>query len=535
MSFDRLLGAYLNRVINAPRVSANEYYRDSMSVFKQNLENFSRAYGGVDIRKPFYGYTLTDSMKVEGDDLLNAGFYLNTVSYYNLANAASTVYVRIPHVHSFERPESFATALEEKMFYSRHTICTLDPTLFRQEMVLSKNRLVKIQFLDDSLSRGIIIGMAGETHGGLGRLLKPAESQAVGMPMLDPYPFSPPPGAAAFIGVSTMYNIHHAALEYARRKGYDVNMLYRACPTQTGACHRSQTANGGPVYGELQEAGMTIIRFLSEKLPAVLSDPARLQFYSQFKYVFIDLGRNDQFFSANNDMTPGFPKANTDKVKQQLKIIFSNPEVKFISIKPTCGYYSTSKDADPRNACVTEYPDPGSGCGDKDKRFRALLPTGFAAQCIKTYYYEQDTGQFLSLKPFPNSNRVQIAQVENGTYDWSKVKDPPEQGGPRTDGHPGNNSYGVIPTGELCAKIVFGEQIDLNNDFDNLDLIKPGVIKRGESNKPPTTPWTVEYQKSLLYYTPEELMAQNISATNHPAINFMSSTQTVTETSAGTP
>lgn len=342
--------------ITVPKTTIENYYDDSMVIFSANAKNIGRSQN-INLSKPFYGYTLDDSELIAGDELAKKGFLLNSIAYTQVHNQASVVHIRVPYIHTrtLPLPDDYSDTYQYNNVLKSHTYCTLDPTLFVQNMPIKKNTLVKIQFLDQGLRTAIIIGVAGAAFGGLTAFLRQGTGTGVSGINAN-YSTNVVPGKTCIIGDSIKASVGLAAknkiLSYngnpdditvssagskALPRFADPPYALQYGGIQTGVVFSRRDGtdmlygSGGVPYGSLYQ-----------RLLRVSKIPQELEKYKSFINVFFGTGRNERYSLAGsrgpfNISSPNIQ--NIPKLVELLPIVFPSAQ-SFYILKGSSGWIS---------------------------------------------------------------------------------------------------------------------------------------------------------------------------------------------------
>lgn len=345
--------------INVPKITTDNYYDDNMVIFTANAKNISRSQK-INISKPFYGYTLNDSVLVSGDELAKKGFALNAMAYTQIHNQSSVVYVRIPYIHntSLALPDNYDSKSEYDYVLSMHTSCTLDPTIFVQNNPIRRNTLVKIQFLDESLRTAIIIGLAGAAFGAVTAFLQQNISSTA-VPAGN-YSTNVVPGKSCIIGDSIKESIYLEAIKSIEKYGgVDSDITVSSAGTRNAPAFAKEPAYalqyGGITTGDFytnrdgtdklygtENGRRTPYGSLYQRLLRVSQDPEEKQKYANFVNVFFGTGRNERY-SLQGSRGPFKVRspniANIPKLVELLPVVFPNAR-SFYILKGSSGWMS---------------------------------------------------------------------------------------------------------------------------------------------------------------------------------------------------
>lgn len=373
--------------ISVPNTTAENYYDDSMYIFTANAKNINRSQN-IDISKPFYGYTLNDSTLINGEELAKKGFNLNAMAYTQIQNESSIINVRIPYIHNIvlPLPDDFGSQSEYEFAVKSHTLCTLDPTNFLPNYPVRKNTLVKVQFLDQSLRTAVIIGLAGAAFGGFTAFIQQPTLTIVGggsgpTPSAGVQGYVNNPGKSIIVGDSTKVSIYYAARKAITKYGGskdDINLSYGRVggtipmfakdPYHALYWPGIQTGADYKLVDRMDKNGNPFASFYN-RLQRVVQDPNEIAKYSGFINVFFGTGANDMYalsksvskkeaaengpFNVNSENIINIPRN-----IEMMKMIFTNPNVKFYIFKGSAGFSvdgSTTILSEVRNPVVTEY------------------------------------------------------------------------------------------------------------------------------------------------------------------------------------
>ena len=153
--------------ITSPQVTSNDVADDPMVIYRTNMISGMNS-TIIDISKPYYGYALEDSKAVTPKNKEAFSAISLISSLFGTKEEAQVVRVRVPFIHEKTLTNPEKNPAQKQKLIKMHTAAYLDPTLFSPSTKITKNKLVKIQFLDQNLSKAKIIGITGQNAASVG-------------------------------------------------------------------------------------------------------------------------------------------------------------------------------------------------------------------------------------------------------------------------------------------------------------------------------------------------------------------------------
>ena len=153
--------------ITSPNINSNDVIDDPLIIYRSNMVANSNS-SIIDINKPYYGYALEDSKAVKPTNKEAFSAISLISSLFGSSQEVQSVRIRVPFIHekTLTNPEKSKNSKEKLI--KMHTVAYLDPTIFSPTTKVAKNKLLKIQFLDQNLSKAKIIGITGQNAASVG-------------------------------------------------------------------------------------------------------------------------------------------------------------------------------------------------------------------------------------------------------------------------------------------------------------------------------------------------------------------------------
>lgn len=154
--------------INETNPTIDELYDDKLIVYGAKIKNKSLI-KSFDPLKPFYGFVISDGVKMTSEELTKSKFLLPLMNYYTLSGQPSKIeetmlyYVKVPILSNRDgaalNPEDYTDQFEFDAAIKTNIPCIVSPLELSSYVIPEKGRMVKIRFTDQNMDSAMIIGV----------------------------------------------------------------------------------------------------------------------------------------------------------------------------------------------------------------------------------------------------------------------------------------------------------------------------------------------------------------------------------------